>query len=305
MRPDSTQNKVRNCLLSGIFFLMFCAFSMAQENKASLKVISANIRVALSRDKEKGHGWDSRKDLLFDILKSHQPDIICLQEVLEVQNSDLKDAFPGFTALGFEGPEMDAHQDGEYHGIAKNPIMFSREKYELISAGTYWLSETPQLGGTKSWNTARARHVNWVRLKDRATNREFRVLNTHLDHVSSEARKRQVSMIVEEGDQYPEDFPQLLTGDFNADIKSAPIDMVKTRWIDSYAEVHGEEDPGHTVHGFKGREYGKNSNKKHKGKVDFIFYRGPVKARSAKVIRDNRNGVYPSDHYFVSVELAL
>ncbi|MGS2763064.1 endonuclease/exonuclease/phosphatase family protein [Sinomicrobium sp. M5D2P9] len=291
-------------LLLTIVFLSVTV-SGAQDTGNTHKIVSANIRVALSQDEAEGTGWADRKELVFDVFRDHKPDIICLQEVLKVQNEALKTAFPEYFSFGFEGPEMDAHQDGEYHGIAKNPIMFSREKYELVSAGTYWLSETPQLGGTMSWNTARARHVNWVRLKDRTTGREFRVLNTHLDHVSRESRKRQVSMIVEEGDQYPENFPQVLTGDFNADIKSAPIDIVKTRWVDSYAEVHGEEDPGYTVHGFKGREYGKNSDKKRKGKVDFIFYRGPVEARAAEVIKDDRNGVYPSDHYFVSAELVI
>src|SRR5690606_3737791 len=136
----------------------FCVSVSAQESRTAFKVISANIRVALSSDADKGHGWDSRKELLFDILKNHEPDIICLKEVLEVQNSDFKTAFPDFTIIGFEGPEMDVHTDGEYHGIAKNPIAFSNTRFELVAAGQYWLSETPLKGGSISWNSARARN---------------------------------------------------------------------------------------------------------------------------------------------------
>lgn len=108
-----------------------------------MNVLSANIRVALKSDVEKGRGWDSRKELVFDVIKAQDPDIICLQEVMEVQNVDFKNAFPDFFSFGFEGPEMDAFTDGDYHMIAKNPILFNTKKYEFISGGTYWLSETP------------------------------------------------------------------------------------------------------------------------------------------------------------------
>jgi endonuclease/exonuclease/phosphatase family metal-dependent hydrolase len=273
------------------------------ESSPTHKILCCNIRVALPRDDESGNGWNDRKDLCKEVIDSHNPDIICLQEVLEVQNEDLKKAFPNFFSFGFEGPEMDAHDEG-YHGVAKNPIFFNTNRYELISAGTYWLSETPHIGGSKSWGTARARHVNWVRIRDKKSDVEFRVLSLHLDHVSQEAREKQISMVMDETNQYPDDFRQILTGDFNASAANDVVKAIKSNgWTDTYTAIHGEGEPGATVHVFKGENDPKKDRRK---KIDFIFSRGGnIKSHSAGIIKDHRNGRYPSDHYFIDAEVEL
>lgn len=275
----------------------------AEPTAASMhKVLCCNIRVALPGDEAKGVGWLQRKDICIGVIKSFKPDIICLQEVLRGQAEDFKKEFSKFQLFGFDGPEMDAHKEG-YHGIAKNPILFDTKRYELVAAGTYWLSETPLIAGSKSWDTARARHANWVRLKDRQTKKEFRVVNLHLDHVSGKAKVQQAKLVAEESSQYLLDFPQILTGDFNARASSPVFDSIKARgWQDSYTVIHGDADPGYTVHEFEGAHYTKGSSK---GKIDFIFYKGSVKSRGSTIIKDHKMGKYPSDHYFVSADLEL
>lgn len=130
-----------------LFSLSLCLPGLAQKSEKGISVISANIRVALKTDYLKGRGWDGRKDLVFDVIKNQNPDIICLQEVMKVQNEDFKKEFSNFFSFGFEGPEMDNFTDDNYHLIAKNPILFNTKKFEFIGGGTYWLSETPHLGG--------------------------------------------------------------------------------------------------------------------------------------------------------------
>ena len=269
---------------------------------ASHKILTCNIRVALPEDDQAGFGWNARKDICIDVMRAEKPDIMCLQEVLEVQNEDLKRAFPNFFSYGFEGPEMDAFKEG-YHGIAKNPIFFSKSRYELVAASQYWLSETPLVAGSKSWDTARARNVSWVRLRDKKTGRELRIVNTHLDHKSQPAREMQVKMIVDEAAQYQADLHQILTGDFNAGAANKVCDIVKAGgWKDSYTSIHGNTEPGATTHGFKGE----NNPKKDTGrKIDFIFSLGNVKALSSAILKGHKDGRYPSDHYFVSAELEL
>jgi len=222
-----------------------------KKNKRNLhRVLTCNIRVALPEDEKKGYGWNSRKKICKEVIAAHSPDIICLQEV-RIQMEDLKKYFPQFSSFGFEGPSMDAFPEG-YHWIAKNPILFSKKRYELTAAGTYWLSETPLAAGSKSWNTARARHVNWIRLKDRHTHKEFRVVNTHLDHLEQEAREKQIELIIKESAQYLTDFPQVLTGDFNSSIPNPVFETIKTEgWIDTFSAVHEGVDPGFTYHTVK------------------------------------------------------
>ena len=94
------------------------------------RIISANIRVALDEDEAKGVGWSSRKEVCLKIIENHRPDIIALQEVLKIQADDFREYFRDYQLFGFDGPEMDAHLTG-YHGIAKNPILFSQDRYEL------------------------------------------------------------------------------------------------------------------------------------------------------------------------------
>jgi endonuclease/exonuclease/phosphatase family metal-dependent hydrolase len=266
------------------------------------KILGCNIRVALPEDDAAGRGWGTRKDLCIKTIKAQKADIIGFQEVLRVQSEDLQKAMPEYFCFGFEGPEMDVNKE-TYNGIAKNLVMFSRKRYDLLSAGGYWLSETPEIGGSLSWNTARARHVNWVRLKDKDSGKEFRVLAIHLDHKEQEARKKQIGLMVRESAQYTKDFPQLLIGDFNVDATNPVYDILeKSDWSDTYKAVHGTSNPGPTFHNFQGLAYKKAPAT---GKIDFIFTKGRLKAATAAIIYDHVGELYPSDHFFINAEVSL
>ncbi|MGE9313337.1 endonuclease/exonuclease/phosphatase family protein [Niabella sp. CJ426] len=260
------------------------------------RVLSCNVRVALPEDETKGVGWPQRKDICIQVIQNQQPDIVGFQEVLKVQAEDIREAFPRFCLFGFEGPEMDAHPTG-YHGIAKNPILFNKERYELLTGGNYWLSETPLVAGSKSWNTARARHANWVRLKERKTGKELRIVNLHLDHISDEAKKQQARIVAEESAQYSTAFAQLLTGDFNSRFDSPVLASLRTSdWKESYETLHGQKEAGHTGHEFEGTAYTKAASK---GRIDYIWYRGNIKPVESKIIKDALKGKFPSDHFFM------
>ena len=274
--------------------LISWSFASAQSTH---NVMSCNIRITgLPADEVDGRRWDDRKDICLKVIKSRKPDIICMQEVIYESYDYMRKKLKGYIAFGFEGPEMDPWKEG-YHFIGKNVIFFSKKRYELISEGCYWLSETPTIGGSSSWETSRARHCNWVRLKDKKTGREFRVLDTHLDHITKLAKTKQTEVIVAETAQYAEDFPQLLFGDFNSGIKDEPYALLSAAgWTDAYEAVHGHEEYGYTAHGWKfDRPKGR--------RIDFIYTKGGVKALEAEIVKDAPGGIYPSDHYFVSAKL--
>ncbi len=270
------------------------------------RVLSCNIRVALPEDEATGNGWASRRDLCVEVIKAQNADLICLQEVLQVQMEDLEKGLPDFTGFGFVGPEMDTRKEG-YQGIAKNPVFYSKRRYDFVSAGGFWLSETPHLPGSLSWGSARARHVNWVRLRERNSGRQLRVLSLHLDHVSQEAREEQIKMVLAEAALYPPDFPQILAGDFNAGEANPVLNLVADAgWTNTHTAAPGPRDNGLTVHSFLGPNYvPKTKSGGKRGPIDFILTHGPVKTLGWKVIRDSRDGRYPSDHYFISADLAL
>lgn len=272
----------------------------ASSQAATHTVVTANIRVPLPEDDTSGNGWIARRELCADVIRSRRPDIVCLQEVLRQPLHDLLGLLNGYSSFGFDGPEMDARLQG-YQLIAKNPILYATERYELVSAGGFWLSETPHLPATLSWGSARVRHVNWIRLRDRKSLGEFRVLNTHLDHLCQTAREKQLRMILEEADTYATEFPQVLAGDFNLDAKNPSFALLAEHgWQESLATAGESFGDGFTAHAFQGPQYSSKT-----GRIDFIFVRGNAAVEDAVIIKDHRQGRFPSDHYFVSARLRL
>jgi endonuclease/exonuclease/phosphatase family metal-dependent hydrolase len=273
---------------------------------AAHSILTCNIRVALPEDEADGNGWKARRNLCLEVILAQKPDLICLQEVLREQMEDLERGFTGFAGFGFEGPEMD-NKDPGYHGIAKNPIFYARVRYDLVSAGGFWLSETPHLPGSLSWGSARARHVNWVRLRDRVSGRQLRVLSTHLDHVAQRAREEQMKLILAEAAAYPLEFPQFLAGDFNSGIANPVLKLaLDAGWTNTHTAAPGPRDDGNTTHGFLGPKYvAKTEAGRKRGPIDFILTRGPIKTLEWKIIRDSKDGRYPSDHYFVKAKVTL
>ncbi|OYD43436.1 endonuclease/exonuclease/phosphatase family protein [Sphingobacterium cellulitidis] len=273
----------------------------AEESSRSnqIKVLTCNIRVDLEEDAAKGLGWKDRREACLAVIKRQKADLIGFQEVLKGQFLDLKEQLTDYFAFGFDGPEMDQYKEG-YHGIAKNPILFSKKRFELLAASAYWLSETPLKAGSMSWGSARARNAVNVRLLDKKTKREIRLSNLHLDHISNEAKEGQIKVVLGDAAQYQADFPQVLTGDFNVGMDSNVYrDVMEAGWKDSYVQVKGDEIPEGTTHGFKGD----NPSRKKSKKIDFIFMKGPLKAVETNIIKDSYKGMLPSDHYFVSAVL--
>ena len=199
-------------------------------------------------------------------------------------------------------PEYDtyamANPDPVFHPA--NAIFYSRARFDLVSAGGFWLSEQPHVAGSKSWDSARSRFANWVDLRDKSTGKQFRFWNTHLDHIGQQAREHGANMIIQSSNVFPNDYPQLWTMDANASLVNGAIKAVKDAgWVDTFSAVTRMKKAGITFHAFQGPN--------HKGgkKIDWIFCRGPVQPKAAAVIRDGENNHYPSDHYFVSAEVSL
>lgn len=258
-----------------------------------MRILTANIRYYDGND-GRNH-WNYRKELCVRVMLSRQPDIICTQETSVEQFSDLRRLLPDYDAFGIVDTTTGRNP--------QNAIFYRREVFALISAGGYWLSETPHVTGSSSWGSACIRLLNWLRLEEKASGNEFRVLNTHLDHVSQKAREEQGRLIVEDAFAYPEDYPQILAGDMNANATNPVIHRFKeSGWRDTYETVHGSEGDGFTWHNFEGEAL---SSHRELGRIDWIFVRGGVCVEEAEIVRDMECGRYPSDHYFVYADIRI
>ena len=94
-------------------------------------------------------------------------------------------------------------------------VFFKKERFELLEMGQFWLSETPNVPASESWNVSLPRMVTWVRMKDKKIGKEFYFLDTHFAHrgQDEQARTESAKVIAAFIQKLPANLPLLLTGD--------------------------------------------------------------------------------------------
>src|SRR5688500_8882741 len=147
---------------------------------ATLRVMSFNIRFGTAKDGP--NHWDLRRDLLVDTIRKFDPDLLGTQETLLEQAEYLAEKFPQYDWLGVG--RDDAKRKGE--SVA---IFWRKDRFEKLDAGHFWLSEKPDVPGSKSWDTSLTRMATWVKLRDRKAEGPASQLvwvNTHFDHMGKQ-----------------------------------------------------------------------------------------------------------------------
>lgn len=258
-----------------------------------LKVMTFNIRYNNPADSI--FNWDHRKDMVYEVIRQNNPDLAGLQEVLNSQLKDLKTSLNDYSLFGVG--RDDGKEKGEYA-----PVMFRKSRFKLLGGSTFWLSETPQIPGSKSWNTACTRIVTWVQLKDSITGESFFFFNTHFDHQSEQARLESARLLKQKLSEICGESLVFLTGDFN----STSLDK-------AYQILTGQDSPG-PLKNVRRQTPGVTSepdytfvgfpfNPEPGNQIDFIFtFNGnSLKIANYHIDTYNRGGYYPSDHLPVCV----
>jgi len=263
----------------------------SQNAPAPLTVMTFNIRYGTADDGE--NAWPKRKDLLFATIRSAHPDILSLQEALRFQLDDLHTALPGYTEIG--AGRDDGKTAGEYSAI------FVRTDRLLVDeGGTYWLSDTPEEPGSMSWGNRIPRICSWASLLDRKTNEVLYVFNTHWDHESQSSREKSAGLMLESIAHFTDvGDPVIVTGDFNAGERNtafrALLSSDVVRLSDTYRHRHPKATRVGTFNGFTGDTKGE--------KIDAILVSDEWSVQDAEIIRSERDGRYPSDHFPVVATL--
>jgi endonuclease/exonuclease/phosphatase family metal-dependent hydrolase len=191
-----------------------------------IRVMTYNIRNSAAGDGP--NAWPLRRQLWIEIARKFDPDLLGVQEVLADQYDDLRQAFPDYTLAGV------AREDGDRLG-EWSLILYRTDRFNEIARGDFWLSESPAVPGSKSWDAACCRLCSWVQLLDRNTEKAFRFANVHLDHVGKLAREKSAEMLLRELEQRKGRLPFILTGDFNSTEVDQPYKtLIRHGLIDSY-----------------------------------------------------------------------
>lgn len=251
-----------------------------------LRVLSFNLRYINTGDKEE-RAWTARRDDAGKIITEDKPDLIGYQEALRPMLDDLTARVPGYEEVGV-GRE-DGKTKGEY-----SAIWVKKDRFTLQESGTFWLSDTPEVPGSKTWGNRVTRVCTWARLLDKTTNTVFHFYNLHLDHESQEARDKGIAQVLKHMEGRNPAGPYVLTGDFNSGEGSTVVKTIKgsaLAAVDSWRELHPDVLPveSGTAHGFTGAH--------DKAKIDYIFVPKGTRLIDAEILHTHRENIWPSDHF--------
>ncbi len=247
----------------------------------TLRVMSFNVRYPA-----KGDGpnlWQVRKDLLIDTIRQSAPDIMGTQELFHEQGQYIVEKLPELVWFGLS---RRGNKEDEHMGV-----FYRKETLELLSSGNFWLSTTPEVPGSMSWNVTLPRMVTWGEFRHRKSNRRFYFYNTHFAHRREDAAARTESakVLAEWLKKLPAQADVILTGDFNTDASTDPYKLLTAILPDALEHAAERKGTTGTFHGFTG--------KPGSARIDWILYRGNLKPLSVETITYNVENRYPSDHF--------
>ena len=251
-----------------------------------LKVMSCNVRCLNPMDLGK-KSWFYRADLIIKGIQDNQPDVIGFQEVTKWQYDYLCDSLGVFDSII-------TYRDDAFNSEGC-PIFYRSDIYTLIDKGSFWLSETPEVM-SKDWDAACYRICSYARLKDNATQIEFVVFNTHLDHVSDEARINGINVVLDKIEEFG-GIPAVLMGDLNAEEDSETYKSATENFLD--VKYQTENTMTSCTYQAWGEQLDRNC-------IDYIMIsKTGFKVNSYKVLTDTYDGVYPSDHFSLVSSLSF
>jgi sialate O-acetylesterase len=261
-----------------------------EDTPPTLRVMSFNVRNSRARDGD--NAWEIRRDATPLMIRDIRPAVFGIQEAYEDQIQYICEQCPEYKCVSV------GRDDGKKKGEQMS-VFCDTTRIEILSWGTYWLSETPDVPSL-GWDAACRRTATWALLRQKASGREFYFVNTHLDHIGVTARREGLALIYKRiQSMNPNGLPMILAGDFNVfpddscltDISSL---MKNTRFCSEDADTIG------SFNGFG--EFTRDNLEK----IDYIFYRGFPVSPCFKVVTDSYAGrPYISDHYPIYADLVF
>jgi endonuclease/exonuclease/phosphatase family metal-dependent hydrolase len=278
-----------------VFSILIILFSVIIVQSQELNVMTFNIRLNTKADSL--NAWPFRKDKVASQVLFHKAQLLGVQEALNDQMMELQQLLPGYHYTGVA--RDDGKTKGEY-----SAIFYDTSRLKLISSSTFWLSLTPDVPGSKSWDAAITRIVTWAKFTDKKSRKQFFVFNTHFDHIGREARKQSALLLKQKVVEIAGAVPAIIMGDFNSKPIDEPIVILNDkndpiRFTDcKELSVSPHYGPSGTFNGFKSKEVDEYP-------IDYIFLKGKWKVLQHATLSQTWEGRFSSDHFPVFAKLIL
>ena len=255
-----------------------------------ITVMSSNVRCFSPTDLGK-KSWFYRAPLIRDDINTVKPDIIGFQEATWLHMGYLTKVLKGYD-------HVITYRD-DFILSEGCPVFYRTDKFELVDKGSFWLSETPEVM-SKDWGAACYRVASYVILKDKKTTKELVVFNTHLDHVSDEARINGIKVVLDKIQEFGGK-PSILMGDFNAYVGSKTIKAA----YEVFDDAHNVCDTNLQA-GQKEATYQNWGTKLDQKRIDyFMVSKTGIDVKTYDVLDRTHDGVYASDHFPIYIDIVL
>lgn len=249
-----------------------------------IHVMSWNIRrpvpAALTRAADR---WTARAPRVRALLSAEQPTVLCAQEVVAEQITDVRDGLGRrFDHLG--------RGRGSNGGGEACPIFYDTTRLDLLGWDQSALSDTPGRPGSMSWGNLFPRVLVSAHFRDRDTGHELLVVNTHLDPLSRRSRVRSARAVRDL--VAARDVPAVVAGDLNAGPSDAAVRtlLAEGALVDSWGAAENRRtDPWGTYAAY--REPRRDGTR-----IDWILATSRVRVTDAAINPLRYGGGWPSDH---------
>jgi endonuclease/exonuclease/phosphatase family metal-dependent hydrolase len=248
----------------------------------TLRVMTFNVRYPAKDDGP--NVWENRRDILVRAILEKDPDVMGTQELFHLQGEYIVEQAPAYAWFGISrrGNDQDEHMG----------VFYKKEKLRAVESGNFWLSETPEVPGSVSWDMSLPRMVTWALFERLDTRTRFYFYNTHFAHRPQDdaARLESARLIAERLRALPGDVPLILSGDFNAPAEEQVYEtLLEAQLEDAWKNARKRSGPETTLSRWRGNREGR--------RIDWILYRGGPQPLEAEIITYNEENRYPSDHY--------
>jgi endonuclease/exonuclease/phosphatase family metal-dependent hydrolase len=257
--------------------------SAAAATDVPLHVMSYNLRYAGNTPP---NAWVDRRPVMREQLRESRPQLIGTQEGLYSQLQDIaSDLGPAYDSIGLG---REGGSKGEFM-----MIFFDQRRLQPLEYDHYWLSDTPDVIGSKTWAGCCPRMVTWVRFKDMATSKEFYAVNTHLEAFDATTRSKSADLILQRMAAFDPALPVIMTADFNEAAKPGVTvyDKLVTsgKFQDTWVTAERRSALYATFHGYK--PLTPNGDR-----IDWILTTPGLRVSKASINTFSKDGQFPSDH---------
>jgi endonuclease/exonuclease/phosphatase family metal-dependent hydrolase len=268
-------------------------YQLPAPGPSELHVMSYNLRFA---GRVPPNSWAQRRPAMKRLFELERPHLIGTQEGRFRQLMDIE-----------------ADQGGRYRSIGMGREGGSRGEFVSIfydwrrllplQYDHYWLSDHPDLMGSKTWEGCCPRMVTWVRFRDRVTRKQFYAVNTHFEAYSVSTRVMEARMLVRRvAADLNTDLPVVVTGDFNAAAVRgrAVYDRLVTNgpFVDTWVTARQRGPTWGTFNNYRAPTL-------NGVRIDWVLTTPRVVTRAAKINTFQLDGQYPSDHLPVQALIRL